>query len=197
MEKLSIVDSEQKIDLENNKSDKTVIGLKTILEVVPFGSLFSEIITNVIPNQRMERVVLFVEILNEKLKYLEKDVVEQKTKTEEFTDLLQDGIQQASRALTEDRLEYIALLLKNSLTDEELEHLEKKKLLSLLNQLNDTEIIWLKKYSMDKWDESFFEKHQHIFEPPDTRVGGGSYSQTRPESGQFSSARSGLPQKPA
>jgi hypothetical protein len=156
MEKLSIVDSEQKIDLENNKSDKTVIGLKTILEIVPFGSLFSEIITNVIPNQRMDRVVLFVEILNEKLKYIEKDVIEQKTKTGEFTDLLQDGILQASRSLSQERLEYIASLLKNSLTDGDLEHIEKKELLSILNELNDAEIIWLKSFSLDTSDYAKF-----------------------------------------
>jgi uncharacterized membrane-anchored protein YjiN (DUF445 family) len=146
------------------------IGMKSILGICPFGSLVSEIVTNVIPNQRTERVVLFVEVLNEKFKYLEKEVVEQKIKTEEFTDLLQDGFIQASRTLTVKRLEYIASLLKNSLTDEELRHIEKKKLLSLLGELNDVEIIWLKKYSFDNTVENmerqkFIEEHEGVLNP--------------------------------
>ena len=130
-----------------------------------------------IPNQKTERIVLFVEILNDKLKYLEQEVIEQKLKTEEFTDLLEDGFVQASRALTKERLEYIASLLKNSLTDEELEHIEKKKLLSLLGELNDAEIIWLQSYCFmirsfgsDKY-KAFYEKHQTVLEPVRVRIG--------------------------
>jgi hypothetical protein len=100
----SITDTEKEIDLESNKSDAVAIGVKSILGIVPFGSLISEIATTVIPNQRTERIVLFVEVLNEKLKYLNKEVVELKTKSEEFADLLQDGFIQASRALSRERL---------------------------------------------------------------------------------------------
>jgi hypothetical protein len=100
----SITDTEKEIDLESNKSDAVAIGVKSILGIVPFGSLISEIATTVIPNQKTERIVLFVEVLNEKLKYLNKEVVELKTKSEEFADLLQDGFIQASRALSRERL---------------------------------------------------------------------------------------------
>jgi len=182
MEKLSIIDTEQKVNLENNKSDTLAIGMKSILGIVPFGSLVSEIVTNVIPNQRTERVVLFVEVLNEKFKYLEKEVVEQKVKTQEFTDLLQDGFIQASRALTDERLEYIASLLKNSLTDEELKHIEKKKLLSLLGELNDVEIIWLKRYSFDNVvgnmeRQEFIEKHEGVLNPINLMEGEESHNE--------------------
>ncbi len=182
MEKLSIIDTEQKVNLENNKSDTLAIGMKSILGIVPFGSLVSEIVTNVIPNQRTERVVLFVEVLNEKFKYLEKEVVEQKVKTQEFTDLLQDGFIQASRTLTDERLEYIASLLRNSLTDEELKHIEKKKLLSLLGELNDAEIIWLRKYSFDnvignKELQEFIEKHKSLLTPIDLMEGEKEYNE--------------------
>ena len=175
-EKLSITDSEKEINLESNKSDAVAIGLKSILGIVPFGSLISEIATTVIPNQRTERIVLFIEILNEKLKYLDKEVVDLKTKSEEFTDLLHDGFIQASRALSKKRLEYIASLLKNSLTNDELEHIEKKKLLGLLNDLNDAEIIWLKSFSFglrhyhNKSYRNYLESHKSILEPVSPNV---------------------------
>jgi hypothetical protein len=166
MDKLSIVDAEQKIDLGTNKSDAASMGLKVIGGLIPFGSLISEIVATVIPNQRADRVVLMVEILNDKLSYLEKEIVEQKMIAEEFTDLLQDGFNQASRALTRDRLEQIASALKNSLTDEQLVHIEKKKLLSLVGELNDAEIICLQYHALYPDErESYMEKHNDTLLP--------------------------------
>ncbi len=78
---------------------------------------------------------------------------------------------QASRAMSKERLDYIASLLKNSITDEELEHLEYKKLLSLLREINDAEVIWLKNYSHrsrsygSKEYTEFYETHKNILEP--------------------------------
>jgi hypothetical protein len=118
-----------------------VLFVKGIFGIVPFGSPIVEAITTVIPNQKLERLVDFVQILNYKIKNAERKIEDHELKTEEFTDLLEDALGQASRALSKERLEYIASLLKNSLTDEELEHFGKKKLLSLLNELNDAEVI--------------------------------------------------------
>jgi hypothetical protein len=69
------------------------------------------------------------------------------------------------------------------LTDKELEHIERKKLLSLLNELNDIEVIRLKKFSFDASDsneekKNFYETHSEVFKRPDTMVGSGSFSQT-------------------
>jgi hypothetical protein len=50
--------------------------------------------------------------------------------------------------LSDERKEYIANLLKNSLTREDLDHAGKKKLLSLLGELLDPEIILLYYYSI-------------------------------------------------
>ena len=54
----------------------------------------------------------------------------------------------ATRALSEERIEHIASLLKNSLTDEDLEHIAYKRLLSVLGEINDIEVFVLKFYSM-------------------------------------------------
>jgi hypothetical protein len=79
---------------------------------------------------------------------------------------LEDGLTQAARAMTEERRNYIASLLANSITNEELSHIEEKKLLELLGELNDAEILTLKFYSLrsDKRRE-MATRHKDLFEP--------------------------------
>ncbi len=144
-----------------------MIRIKSIFGIVPFGSPIGEAITAVIPHQKLERVIDFVQILNCKIRNAERKIEENELKTAEFTDLLEDGLGQASRALSKERLGYIASLLKNSLTDEELEHIENKKLLSLLGELNDAEIIWLQSFlPMPYVSDEFLEKHEKVLSIP-------------------------------
>jgi hypothetical protein len=167
----SITDTNKEINLETNREDMMALFVKGIFGIVPFGSPIVEAITTVIPNQKLERLVDFVQILNYKIKNAERKIEDHELKTEEFTDLLEDALGQASRALSKERLEYIASLLKNSLTDEELEHFGKKKLLSLLNELNDAEVIWLRSYAfkirhtMSEDYKQYFETHKKVLQP--------------------------------
>ncbi len=175
---ISIVDTDQEISLETSKEDMMALFVKSVFGVVPFGAPIGEAITAVIPNQKLERVIDFVQVLNHKIKNAERNIEEHELKTQEFTDLLEDALGQASRSLTEVRREYIASLLKNSLTEYELSHVEEKRLLSLLNELNDAEIIWLKGYSLNQAIGSqeyskFREAHKDILEPVRIVYGGG------------------------
>ena len=81
---------------------------------------------------------------------------------EKSVDLMEDGFLQAARALSEERIDYIASLLKNSLTDEELEHIAYKKLLAILGDINDIEVLLLKYCSRPTigWREEFRSKHR-------------------------------------
>ena len=174
---ISIVDTYQEISLNTSKEDMMALFARSIFSLVPFGGPIGEAIAAVIPNQKLERVIDFVQVLNYKIKNAEREIEEHELKTEEFTDLLEDALGQASRSLTEERLEYIASLLKNSLTKDELSHVEEKRLLSLLNELNDAEIIWLKSYSLNQSIGSkeyieFREAHKDILEPVRILYGG-------------------------
>lgn len=167
-ENLSILDTSFELDVATNRADRAAIVAKLIAGSTPIiGPLLSEIISSVIPNQKLDRIISFVDIFAEKVKFMDKDVTEIKMKTEEFTDLLEDGINQASRALSEERKEYIACLLRNSLTEEALQQVEKKKLLSILNELNDAEIILLNLSAIQGEDarQAFFAKHTEVLEP--------------------------------
>lgn len=186
VERLTIlkVEQDEDISLQTNQQDVWATSIKVISNIIPFGSPIGELITNFIPNQKIERVIKFTEKLNEKLidynsklKDSEKRISVLELKNVEFADLYEESANQASRALTDERLEYIASLLKNSLTDKELKHLEKKRLLSLLGELNDAEIIWLKSYSLNTAVASqehgdFYETHEDILKPVRIPYGG-------------------------
>lgn len=164
---LSINAERSKISLEDNAPDKAAVILKGLLGTVPVvGSILQEAVGVVIPNQRINRVALTMECLAQKVDYIEEEVLRLNMLSEEFTDLLQDAIPQAARSLSEERREYIASFLKNSLTGEELDHVHEKKLLSILGELNDAEIIFLRYESLRPHEQDeFFEQHQGVLKP--------------------------------
>jgi transcriptional regulator NrdR family protein len=185
VQRLSIlkVEQEEDINFQTNQQDVWTTAIKVISNFVPFGSPVGELTTSFIPNQKIERVVRFTEKLNEKLidynsklDSAEKRISIIELKNPEFADLFEEAANQASRALTDERLEYIASLLKNSLTENELNHIEKKKLLLILSELNDAEIIWLKHSSLRTRNgifygrEKFYENHKTTLKPISVRM---------------------------
>jgi hypothetical protein len=76
------------------------------------------------------------------------------------------------RALTPERLEYIASLMKNSLSEEDTKVIQQKKLMSLLGDLNDIEVILLRSYAKHpSSDKEFQEKHREILTPRPAYMG--------------------------
>lgn len=148
--------------------------LKSLAGYAPFvGPILGEAIGFVIPSRKVERLYVFAQVLEDRVKYLEENTARLKMQTEEFTDLLEDGLIQASRAMTDERRGYIASLLKNSITHDELGHIEKKKLLALLGDLNDAEIIMLKFHSLSSAEHrsEFAKRHDTIFAPVERHFG--------------------------
>ena len=131
-------------DVNETDLDRVVSASALVASAFPMvGSVVAEAIKLAIPNQRLDRIAQMLTILDGQLQGLSRDFVEQRMRTKEFRDLLEDGLIQSTRALTKERREYIASLLKNSITDEERSHERDKTLLSLLGQLNDSELIIL------------------------------------------------------
>lgn len=153
-------------DIEkNNISDWVSMTARGVFGAVPWvGGLFSEVITQLIPNQRQDRIVKFLKVLSKNVENLSHQELITKLHDPYHLDLFEDACFQAVRALSDERLEYIASALKNGLTDKELEHTYKKKLLWLLGQLNDNEIVILFFYYIRHTDKHdvFLEKHKDI-----------------------------------
>lgn len=160
----------EKPNVDQSKTDVAIaVGMGT-LGLLPYaGPIIAEIVGTIIPNQRPDRIARFAEILDEKLSKLDKELLEQKMRTEEFVDLFEDGAFQAAKALTDERRRHIAALLKSSLATVNLDHIQEKQLLSILGQLNDAELVILKHFGLDmdpRQAEAFFDEHEETIRSP-------------------------------
>jgi hypothetical protein len=159
-------------------ADYIASAVKAALGAVPFaGSLLVELAGTVIPNQRIDRIVKYAEALETRLSKVEREFIQEQLKDETFTDLMEEGLRQAARSLTDERRQYISSLISNSLSSDEIEYHESKHLLKILEELNDVEIIWLRFYLNPTMggDDEFRDKHKDILKPV-TRVMGAPQS---------------------
>jgi hypothetical protein len=161
-------------DLAPNSVDYVVFTAKASLGLVPFaGSLLAELAGTLIPNQRIDRLTKFATALEEKLTKVEQDFIRSQLSNENFTDLVEEGLRQAARSLTDTRREYIASLIANSLSSQDIEYIESKHLLQLLGEINDIEVIWLRFYlnPTNSRDREYREKHKDVLRPVDAHMG--------------------------
>lgn len=159
--------NDQSPQLDDNVADKIVTATKLAASFIPFpviGSIISELVGMLIPNQRIDRIADFVKKLDARLSGFEQAFLSQRMTSPEFVDLFEDGAFQAARTLSSIRRDAIAAFLANSLSQEELEHQRAKLLLNLLGEINDVELLLLKYYSLDLAGDgvqrSFWEQHK-------------------------------------
>ena len=152
------------MDIDVKKKDVVASVLKGYLSGLPIlGPMIAEMIDDLIPNQRIDRIASLLKALESKIDPEEKEKIEARMLKEKSIDLMEDGFLQAVRALSEERIEHIASLLKNSLTDEDLEYSAYKRLLYLFDEINDIEVIILKAYSLYGAEQTdFWEKHREV-----------------------------------
>jgi hypothetical protein len=162
-DKLSIARSDE-ISLETTSADRVASFLKAVAGTAPIvGSMLAEVLAVTIPNQKQDRVIAFLKVLGDKIKYIEEDVLRAKVQSESFTNLLEDALHYAARSVTDEKREYLASLLKNNLTKTEVDDIGQKELLELLSSLNDAEIIILKFETLwRKEREEFEQKHGYV-----------------------------------
>ena len=161
--------------MSTEKADVIAIIGKGLLGAIPFvGPLAAEIVGTIIPNQRIDRIESILRLLEAKIAEDDRQKVRERIVSPEYVDLMEDGFWQAARALSEERKDYIASLLKNTLTDDELKHIEYKRLMSILDELNDLEILILKSkaiYSHQDGYKEFWETHKNSLVLPTLTVG--------------------------
>ena len=158
-----------------NRRDIAVALTKGVVGAAPWvGPLVAELIDTIIPKQRIDRLESFVKKLDEKVRGIEQQQqLKRKFTTPESIELFEDACFQAVRALSEERKEYIASLMKNSLTDDQLQHIHYKQLLSILGELNDVEILILKLDSLSSIAEKdeLYKQHEAALKPPHATFG--------------------------
>lgn len=146
-------------ELAPNAVDYRVAVYKGILSNIPIlGGLMAEVVGAVIPAQQNDRLRQFVEALEAKIQELNPEEIEARFKDPEFIDLLQESLTQAVRAVAHERIEHITAIVQQSLTDQERRYIHYKKLLYLLKELNDIEVLMLCGYSRMQ-DRDFWGQH--------------------------------------
>lgn len=161
-------------ELDQNKTDIFSSTAKSILGAVPFvGPLLSELVSTLIPNQRIDRLSKYVVELDKKLSDLSVDKLRSLLKDEECIDLFEEGFVQASRALTDQRRAQIASVVRNGLDEDSITYSESKYVLKLLQELNEQEIIWLRFFLIPTigGDKEYRNKHKNILEPIPATLG--------------------------
>jgi hypothetical protein len=157
-----------------NKTDILASIAKSAVGVVPFaGTFLTEIVDNIIPNQRFERLTAYVKELDEKISKIPSKKIEILLDNEVFTDLVEESFFQASRVLTKDRRNYIINIVTNGITNSNIQLEDSKFLLKILQELNNIEIIWLRFFLIPTvtGDIEFREKHKNILEPIHSFIG--------------------------
>lgn len=155
------------------KTDLAAVIAKGGLGAIPgVGALAAEVVGMLIPNQRLDRIERLLEDLAKQLSEQNPEDVRQSFTRAEFVDLLEDGMIQSSRALSDERIHRLAILLRGSLTDVEVNHLRDKRLLELLGQLNDAELVLLQSYTVkSRHDQEFQDLHRDVLTAPPAYMG--------------------------
>lgn len=166
--------SDESVLAQHHASDYLAVAAKSILGAVPFaGSLLVEIAGTIIPNQRIDRLAKFAVVLEERLKGFDRQLVKAKLSDENFTDLLEEGMRQAARAVSDERRGYIASVVASGIDADALAAIEVRSILRILGEINDIEVVWLRSHLVlhVESDREFREKHSNILERVWSHVG--------------------------
>jgi len=140
--------------------------LKGGIGIIPGGSVIVELLNVTIPDNRIARIEKLLILLVSKGLDLESEPIRKKIlESPEIADILEDVIHQTARTLSEDRLQYFASIIEQSLEEKQVKYNHTKRLLSILNEINDVEVIILQSYEFNhQQDKTFKEKHSNIFQ---------------------------------
>ena len=129
------------------------------------GSELAEVVGVVIPQQRIERIRAHLRHLNERLSELSELEAKRKATEPEAIDLFEDSALQAIRALTDERQQRISMVVAEGIRGDHQDRIEAKRMLSLLGQIDDDQVIILLSHISKNWNnKAFWEKHSAMLE---------------------------------
>lgn len=138
-------DDEQNLDgLDDNLRDKLVAVGKAAASLIPFvGGPLAEIVGTVVPSQRADRISAYLRQLAGRLSTLEEHVSASIADSPPKIDLIEAGGSQAARALSDERIQQIVHAVAEGISQSEADVLRRKRLLTLLGELDDDEVALL------------------------------------------------------
>jgi hypothetical protein len=140
--------------------DRTAAIVRSVVALVPFvGQALAEIITEIVPNQRIERAEQYLLYLSEELDALKLENVEAVMKQPKNVDLIEDGAYQAVRAFSDERKRYLARAVAQGIGAHETDKLNEKRVLALIGDLDDGDLLLLEAFASGN---SRFEKFEKL-----------------------------------
>ncbi len=148
------------------------VATKGVAGMIPVvGSIFSELVGTVIPQQRIERLEAYVRYLTDRLVTVDEALLRERLKREEYIELFEDGAFQSVRALSDERRRQIAEMVASGISGTEKERIETKRLLKILDEIDDDQIIMLTSYlEKNQRNKEFIDKHRTVLEAPPYHV---------------------------
>jgi hypothetical protein len=149
--------------LRDTAADKAVAGgqaLSSIVDVVApgVGGFFGLLVGQIIPGQRAERLAEYATRLGRRLRITEGAIESLSDRLEALAlaldadqrALFEDGALAAVRATTNERIEQIAKVVADGLTDDDVSAAEQRRLLALLNDLSSEDLVVLMSHTQ-RW----------------------------------------------
>ncbi len=134
-------------ELDYNWRDHVALITKAAASLIPMvGGPLAELITEIIPRRRQERIVEYIRALNTKLERLEADKVSNIMADAEKGDLIESGGYLAARATSSERISQLAEIVFRGLKSDEANWIRRKRLLGLFSEIDDDEFLLLNAY---------------------------------------------------
>jgi uncharacterized protein (DUF2267 family) len=138
------------------------------------GPILAEVAGILIPNQRIDRLEAYLRLLGQRLDSQDPDALSERLHNPERIDLFEEGAVQSLRAVSDERKEYIASVVSEGLSGEAKDCIQAKRLLRLLAQIDDDQIIILASHLPNNLDDgTFYARHQAVLRPYRRQLGGG------------------------
>lgn len=134
-------------DLDTNAKDRLVAATRGALAAVPLaGGLLGELVTEVIPGLRQDRIVAYLRLLEERIAAMENVNAKKALANPDKIDLIERGGFQAARATSRERIGQIVQVVARGLAADDAEVIRRKRLIELLGEMDDDEAAILTAY---------------------------------------------------
>ena len=133
--------------LDNDWRDRAALVTKVAASLVPVvGGPLAELVTEVIPRQRQDRIVEYLRELDRRMASLEREKVEGFLADAERIDLVESGGHLAARATSSERISRLAEIVFRGLKSAEATLVRRKRLIGLFGEIDDDEFLLLNAY---------------------------------------------------
>jgi len=119
--------------------------LKAALSAIPFGGIFSSLISDYMPKTKMERLLKFIGKLGEDLARFKREIDEKYIKTDKFSYLLEKTLKAVIENYQEEKMACFRAILVNSLRNKSTSQERKEFFLNLVDNLTVTNLSILAK----------------------------------------------------